>query len=182
MVRERNSEGGRDGGADFRFLLQICSVKPVGYNSISSPFPLNEKFETYNSISSLLGFPLYSSPGGSFSPYDSISHDLPLQHPNFAFVNCQRKTKYEEIIGDCVGFGHEGYQQLVPPYSQFYGPDLVMLLSDCGNCSSLPPVGQLPALKELYVEGMKVVKSVGVELYGGNQPFQCLEKLKFREL
>ncbi|XP_028950325.1 uncharacterized protein LOC126612375 isoform X2 [Malus sylvestris] len=116
MVRERNSEGGRDGGADFRFLLQICSVKPVGYNSISSPFPLNEKFETYNSISSLLGFPLYSSPGGSFSPYDSISHDLPLQHPNFAFVNCQRKTKYEEIIGDCVGFGHEGYQQLVPPY------------------------------------------------------------------
>ncbi|RXI06508.1 hypothetical protein DVH24_025644, partial [Malus domestica] len=42
-------------------------------------------------------------------------HDLPLQHPNFAFVNCQRKTKYEEIIGDCVGFGHEGYQQLFPP-------------------------------------------------------------------
>ncbi|RXI06498.1 hypothetical protein DVH24_025634 [Malus domestica] len=44
-----------------------------------------------------------------------LQHDLPLQHPNFAFVNCQRKTKYEEIIGDCVGFGHEGYQQLVPP-------------------------------------------------------------------
>ncbi|KAM2845826.1 hypothetical protein COP1_028231 [Malus domestica] len=45
-----------------------------------------------------------------------VQHDLPLQHPNFSFVNCQRKTKYEEIIGDCVGFGHEGYQQLVPPY------------------------------------------------------------------
>ncbi|CAN6696598.1 unnamed protein product [Malus baccata var. baccata] len=58
----------------------------------------------------------------------------------------------------------------------------VMRLSDCGNCSSLPPVGQLPALKELYVERMKVVKSVGVELYDGNQPFQCLEKLEFWEM
>ncbi|XP_070674733.1 putative disease resistance RPP13-like protein 1 [Malus domestica] len=58
----------------------------------------------------------------------------------------------------------------------------VMRLSDSGNCSSLPPVGQLPALKELYVERMKVVKSVGVELYGGNQPFQCLEKLEFWEM
>ncbi|CAN6696593.1 unnamed protein product [Malus baccata var. baccata] len=55
----------------------------------------------------------------------------------------------------------------------------VMRLSDCGNCSSLPPVGQLPALKELYVERLKVVKSVGVELYGGNQPFQSLERLEF---
>ncbi|CAN6696600.1 unnamed protein product [Malus baccata var. baccata] len=58
----------------------------------------------------------------------------------------------------------------------------VMRLSDCGNCSSLPPVGQLPALKELYVERMNVVKSVGGELYGGNQPFQCLEKLEFGEM
>ncbi|KAM1166882.1 hypothetical protein ACFX19_029510 [Malus domestica] len=29
---------------------------------------------------------------------------------------------------------------------------------------------------------MKVVTSVGVELYGGNQPFQCLEKLEFSEM
>ncbi|CAN6559008.1 unnamed protein product [Malus baccata var. baccata] len=58
----------------------------------------------------------------------------------------------------------------------------VMRLSDCGNCSSLPPVGQLPALKELYVVRMKVVKSVGGELYGGNQPFQCLEKLEFWDM
>ncbi|CAN6696536.1 unnamed protein product [Malus baccata var. baccata] len=43
-------------------------------------------------------------------------------------------------------------------------------------------LGQLPALKELYVERMKVVKSVGGELYGGNQPFQCLEKLEFGEM
>ncbi|XP_018501126.2 putative disease resistance protein At3g14460 [Pyrus x bretschneideri] len=55
----------------------------------------------------------------------------------------------------------------------------VMRLSGCGNCSSLPPVGQLPALKELYVESMESVVRVGGELYGGNQQFQCLEKLVF---
>ncbi|XP_070674094.1 putative disease resistance RPP13-like protein 1 [Malus domestica] len=58
----------------------------------------------------------------------------------------------------------------------------VMRLIDCDNCSSLPPVGQLPALKELYVEGMKSVVSVGVELYGGNQTFQSLEKLEFSSM
>ncbi|KAB2616466.1 disease resistance RPP13-like protein 1 [Pyrus ussuriensis x Pyrus communis] len=58
----------------------------------------------------------------------------------------------------------------------------VMRLSGCSNCSSLPPVGRLPALKELYVEGMEFVTSVGVEFYGGNQPFQSLEKLQFREM
>ncbi|KAB2616467.1 disease resistance RPP13-like protein 1 [Pyrus ussuriensis x Pyrus communis] len=58
----------------------------------------------------------------------------------------------------------------------------VMRLSGCSNCSSLPPVGRLPALKELYVEGMKFVTSVGVEFYGGNQPFQSLEKLEFRNM
>nr|XP_008362012.2 uncharacterized protein LOC103425702 [Malus domestica] len=28
--------------------------------------------------------------------------------------NCKRKMNYEEIIGDRVRFGHEGYQQVVP--------------------------------------------------------------------
>ncbi|RXI03834.1 hypothetical protein DVH24_038108 [Malus domestica] len=55
----------------------------------------------------------------------------------------------------------------------------VMRLSGCSDCSSLPPVGRLPALKELYVGGMTSITSVGVEFYGGNQPFQSLEKLEF---
>ncbi|KAB2604112.1 disease resistance RPP13-like protein 1 [Pyrus ussuriensis x Pyrus communis] len=58
----------------------------------------------------------------------------------------------------------------------------MMRLFDCGNCISLPPVGQLPALKELYVQRMKSVVSVGVEWYGGNQQFQCLEKLEFWDM
>ncbi|XP_016649959.1 PREDICTED: putative disease resistance RPP13-like protein 1 [Prunus mume] len=63
----------------------------------------------------------------------------------------------------------------------------IMHLSDCPYCWSLPPVGGLPALKELRVERMKFVKTIGVEFYGRNeasliQPFQSLEKLEFEEM
>ncbi|RXH93003.1 hypothetical protein DVH24_013579 [Malus domestica] len=63
----------------------------------------------------------------------------------------------------------------------------VMRLSDCSTCFSLPPVGRLPALRELYIERMKTVVSIGVEFYGGNgaslsQPFQSLKKLEFKEM
>ncbi|KAH0981924.1 hypothetical protein GBA52_009101 [Prunus armeniaca] len=63
----------------------------------------------------------------------------------------------------------------------------VMHLSDCSYCWSLPPVGRLPALKELCIERMKFVKAIGVEFYDRNgayltQPFQSLEKLEFREM
>ncbi|CAN6697165.1 unnamed protein product [Malus baccata var. baccata] len=63
----------------------------------------------------------------------------------------------------------------------------VMGLSGFSNCWSLPPVGQLPALKELYIEKMKCVMSIGAEFYGVNgtcliQPFRCLEKLRFEEM
>ncbi|XP_016649968.1 PREDICTED: putative disease resistance RPP13-like protein 1 [Prunus mume] len=63
----------------------------------------------------------------------------------------------------------------------------VMRLIDCKYCWSLPPVGGLPALKELYIERMNFVKTIGVEFYGRNgasliQPFQSLEKLEFKEM
>nr|XP_028961029.1 putative disease resistance protein At3g14460 [Malus domestica]XP_028961030.1 putative disease resistance protein At3g14460 [Malus domestica]XP_028961031.1 putative disease resistance protein At3g14460 [Malus domestica]XP_028961032.1 putative disease resistance protein At3g14460 [Malus domestica]XP_028961033.1 putative disease resistance protein At3g14460 [Malus domestica]XP_028961034.1 putative disease resistance protein At3g14460 [Malus domestica]XP_028961035.1 putative disease resistanc len=63
----------------------------------------------------------------------------------------------------------------------------VMHLTDCSTCLSLPPVGRLPALKELYIERMKFVVSIDVEFYGGNgaslsQPFQSLRKLVFKEM
>ncbi|ONI20916.1 hypothetical protein PRUPE_2G040700 [Prunus persica] len=60
----------------------------------------------------------------------------------------------------------------------------VMCISDCSNCSSLPPVGRLPTLKELYITKMKLVKKIGVEFYGSTgssviQPFKSLERLEF---
>ncbi|CAL9004496.1 unnamed protein product [Prunus brigantina] len=63
----------------------------------------------------------------------------------------------------------------------------VMRLSNCKYCWSLPPVGGLPALKELYIGRMEFVKTIGVEFYGRNgayliQPFQSLEKLGFYKM
>ncbi|CAL5376366.1 unnamed protein product [Camellia sinensis] len=57
-------------------------------------------------------------------------------------------------------------------------------LDNCGNCASLPPLGQLPSLKKLYIKGMSVLKHVGREFYGqgGVQPFLLLETLSFENM
>ncbi|XP_068337164.1 putative disease resistance RPP13-like protein 1 [Pyrus communis] len=56
-------------------------------------------------------------------------------------------------------------------------------LYGCANCHILPPVGQLPCLKELHIRGMTAVKIVGPEFYGkGTLPFRELEILEFSEM
>ncbi|CAL5380885.1 unnamed protein product [Camellia sinensis] len=57
-------------------------------------------------------------------------------------------------------------------------------LDNCGNCATLPPLGQLPSLKKLYIKGMSVLKHVGCEFYGqgGVQPFPLLEILSFENM
>ncbi|KAL2322531.1 hypothetical protein Fmac_026910 [Flemingia macrophylla] len=64
----------------------------------------------------------------------------------------------------------------------------VIGVSDCNYCLSLPPFGQLPSLKELTIKRMKMVKTVGHELYCSNvgsplfQPFPSLESLEFEDM
>ncbi|CAL5382497.1 unnamed protein product [Camellia sinensis] len=57
-------------------------------------------------------------------------------------------------------------------------------LDNCGNCASLPPLGQLSSLKKLYIKGMSILKHVGCEFYGqgGVQPFPLLETLSFENM
>ncbi|CAL5382460.1 unnamed protein product [Camellia sinensis] len=57
-------------------------------------------------------------------------------------------------------------------------------LDNCGNCVSLPPLGQLPSLKKLYIKGMSVLKHVDHEFYGqvSANPFQLLETLSFKDM
>ncbi|TQD85027.1 hypothetical protein C1H46_029418 [Malus baccata] len=60
---------------------------------------------------------------------------------------------------------------------------VLVRLEKCNNCLSLPPLGQLPQLKELYVRGMNAVESVGAEFYGKhNLPFRVLETLELVEM
>ncbi|XP_021813002.1 putative disease resistance RPP13-like protein 1 isoform X2 [Prunus avium] len=62
----------------------------------------------------------------------------------------------------------------------------VMRLEGCHYCFELPPLGQLPALKELFICKMKFLRTLGPELYGQPfqpfQPFQSLEMLEFKEM
>ncbi|KAF7116189.1 hypothetical protein RHSIM_RhsimUnG0036500 [Rhododendron simsii] len=37
---------------------------------------------------------------------------------------------------------------------------------NCENCISLPPLGQLPSLENLHIQGMKTVENIGLEFYG----------------
>ncbi|CAN6693357.1 unnamed protein product [Malus baccata var. baccata] len=60
---------------------------------------------------------------------------------------------------------------------------VLVRLEECNNCLSLPPLGQLPHLKELYIRGMNAVESVGAEFYGECiLPFPLLEILEFVDM
>ncbi|KAJ0860466.1 putative virus X resistance protein-like, coiled-coil [Helianthus annuus] len=52
----------------------------------------------------------------------------------------------------------------------------------CKNCTSLPPLGQLPSLKKLFIEDMDEVKAMGSELVGTGLPFPSLEVLKLENM
>jgi hypothetical protein len=64
-------------------------------------------------------------------------------------------------------------------------PCMVLLrIENCRKCTSLPPVGQLPSLKKLFIKGMTSVKDVGIEFYGkgSSQPFRSLVTLHFENM
>jgi Leucine-rich repeat (LRR) protein len=64
-------------------------------------------------------------------------------------------------------------------------PHMVLLrIENCKKCTSLPPVGQLPSLKQLFIVGMTSVKNVHNEFYGNgsSQPFASLETLHFEDM
>ncbi|KAL3748922.1 hypothetical protein ACJRO7_010068 [Eucalyptus globulus] len=63
-----------------------------------------------------------------------------------------------------------------------YSKIVSLCLRDCPNVTSLPPLGQLPSLKELSLEGLHAVCTIGPEFYGGKRPFSSLTTLKMEEM
>ncbi|XVF18431.1 hypothetical protein REPUB_Repub11eG0021000 [Reevesia pubescens] len=63
---------------------------------------------------------------------------------------------------------------------------LSLALKNCKICKSLPSVGKLPLLKDLYIGGMDEVHNVGLEFTGENHQtnatFASLEKLCFENM
>ncbi|KAI3829193.1 hypothetical protein L1987_03310 [Smallanthus sonchifolius] len=53
----------------------------------------------------------------------------------------------------------------------------------CRKCTSLPPFGRLPSLKELLIQGMDEVKDIGLELTGSDVvAFRSLKVLRFEDM
>ncbi|WCJ30594.1 NB-ARC domain-containing disease resistance protein [Euphorbia peplus] len=63
---------------------------------------------------------------------------------------------------------------------------VILECSNCKKCTRLPPLGQLPSLKKLYIKGMDGIKGVGAEFYVNSisiiKPFPLLETLCFEEM
>ncbi|KAL9992041.1 putative P-loop containing nucleoside triphosphate hydrolase, leucine-rich repeat domain superfamily [Helianthus debilis subsp. tardiflorus] len=55
-------------------------------------------------------------------------------------------------------------------------------ISGCKRCTSIPPLAQLPSLKELFIRGLNAVEVVGFELFGTGQAFPSLEILSFDDM
>lgn len=77
-------------------------------------------------------------------------------------------TKFPKWLGDTTSLSH-----------------LVQLeLDNCERCISLPPLGQLPSLKDLCIRRLFAVESLGPEFLGEAvlEPFPALETLEFEDM
>lgn len=61
---------------------------------------------------------------------------------------------------------------------------LYLELKNCKKCTSMPSVGEIPLLKELYIRGCSGMNNVGVEFYGENRSnaFSSLQILCFEDM
>ncbi|XP_059433861.1 putative disease resistance RPP13-like protein 1 [Corylus avellana] len=100
------------------------------------------------------------------SEFDVLRMLQPHNALNELTIKCYGGTKFP------TWFGHSFLRMVL------------LRIENCKKCTSLPPVGQLPFLKQLFIEGMASVKDVGVEFYGNgsSQPFRSLEALYFEDM
>ncbi|RYR79100.1 hypothetical protein Ahy_A01g003967 [Arachis hypogaea] len=109
---------------------------------------------------------------------DSIledSHQVVLEH-------LQPSTSLKNLSVKC--YGGSTFPSWLGDSS--FGNIVSLSIEDCRHCSSLPPLGRLQSLKELFISGMRSVKRIGSEFYGSNspsfQPFPSLETLIFASM
>ncbi|KAM2614196.1 hypothetical protein TB2_028849 [Malus domestica] len=99
------------------------------------------------------------------------------QKDNAVLRNLQPHTNLEVLTIERYGgttfpswLGDDSFNNLVS-----------LRLEDCRYCFSMPPLGQLPFLKRLEIEGLNGVELVGSEFYGETKPaFRSLEYLRFQ--
>jgi hypothetical protein len=149
-------------------LLHLCGTLCISNleNMISLEDARNARLIEKTSLYGL-------SLGWSYRHFDE-SHDRTSE---FKVLNILQPHKgLKELAIKCYG-GAE-----FPSWLSGHFSNMVLLqISYCEKCTSLPAVGQLPSLKSLFINGMTSVKSIEREFYGEgcSQPFRSLESLHF---
>ncbi|RVX00448.1 putative disease resistance RPP13-like protein 1 [Vitis vinifera] len=117
--------------------------------------------------------------------WDPNAINSDLENQTRVLENLQPHNKVKRLSIECfygakfpIWLGNPSFMNLV-----------FLRLKDCKSCSSLPPLGQLRSLKDLYIVKMDRVQKVGAELYGNNgcgsssiKPFGSLAILWFQEM
>lgn len=115
----------------------------------------------------------WSTNSDEFLDEKVVTEVLEMLQPNLKLEKVNIKNYPAKIFPTWIGD---------PAFSKLVS----LTLSDCKRCVFLPPVGQLPSLKTLYIKGMLGIKSVGAEFYGYGysafRSFASLEKLSFSEM
>lgn len=110
------------------------------------------------------------------------------------FDDCQSQEHREVLNGlqphtnikvlSIIYYGGEEFPKWVGDES-FWNMEQIHLRG-CKRCSSLPPLGQLPHLKQVEIMGFDAVVKIGDEFYysgtsssTSTQPFRCLESIRF---
>ncbi|KAG5564323.1 hypothetical protein RHGRI_000505 [Rhododendron griersonianum] len=81
-------------------------------------------------------------------------------------------------------YGYSGLKFPTWVGNSLFSNMVCLKFENCEKCTSLPPLGQLPSLAKLYIQGMKAVRNVGLEFYGlcHPNPFPALEILTFDDM
>uniref|UniRef100_A0A7N0RFL4 Uncharacterized protein n=1 Tax=Kalanchoe fedtschenkoi TaxID=63787 RepID=A0A7N0RFL4_KALFE len=81
------------------------------------------------------------------------------------------------------GYGGKRLSDWIVGVSPSFTAMISLSITDCFNCEALPPLGNLPFLRNLEMERLHSLQSFGVEIYGDSRtPFQALEKLVIKEM
>ncbi|EOY04683.1 Leucine-rich repeat containing-like protein isoform 1 [Theobroma cacao] len=121
--------------------------------------------------------------------YEKVSlHSLGLSWGDNDCMNAQMSAKILENLSppqnlrDLCLKGYRGSS-----FPSWMNQSLLNLLKisliNC-SCQELPPLGQLPSLKVLYLKGMSEVRTIGHEFYGNGavRGFPCLEQLEIYDM
>ncbi|CAL9052864.1 unnamed protein product [Musa banksii] len=105
---------------------------------------------------------------------EAVAQSIGYEEKEYVLKNLRPQTNLKEL--GIVGYGGTSFPTWVgdPSFSNL----VTLWICNCDNCFNLPPLGQLPKLKYLYIKEMHRVQHLDCSFCGSNkQRFPSLEKL-----